>query len=198
MFGLFSRVGGARSAYAALVAGVVVWAAGEYWLEWSTPYVAALAAALAAYLRPRVARAPRAGRRAHGAERAAFELRCRDASITYWGISSNDPRCRSRRHPRRRDPALRDVPSRKKRSPTLTPVTDAMLANPDPADWPMWRRTLNNWGYSPLDQIDRAQRRAAEARVDAAARRRRLSGRHAARPRRHPVSSRIRATSLRR
>ena len=50
MFGLFSRVGGAASAYAALVAGVVVWAAGEYWLEWSTPYVIALAAALAAYL----------------------------------------------------------------------------------------------------------------------------------------------------
>src|SRR5687768_16360067 len=36
----------------------------------------------------------------------------------------------------------------------LTPVTDAMLADPDPADWPMWRRTLNNWGYSPLDEID--------------------------------------------
>jgi Na+/proline symporter len=50
MFGLFSRVGGAASAYAALVVGIVVWAAGEYWLEWSTPYVAALAASLAAYL----------------------------------------------------------------------------------------------------------------------------------------------------
>ena len=37
LFGLFSRTGGAPSAYAALVAGVVVWAAGEYWLEWSTP-----------------------------------------------------------------------------------------------------------------------------------------------------------------
>jgi alcohol dehydrogenase (cytochrome c) len=37
----------------------------------------------------------------------------------------------------------------------FTPVTDAMLANPDPADWPMFRRTLNNWGYSPLDEIDR-------------------------------------------
>src|SRR5262245_60814967 len=36
----------------------------------------------------------------------------------------------------------------------LTPVTDAMLANPAPADWLMWRRTLNSWGYSPLDQID--------------------------------------------
>ena len=38
--------------------------------------------------------------------------------------------------------------------PQLSPVTDAMLANPPPADWPMWRRTLNNWGYSPLDEID--------------------------------------------
>ena len=34
------------------------------------------------------------------------------------------------------------------------PVTDAMLENPDPADWLSWRRTLNGWGYSPLDQID--------------------------------------------
>ena len=50
LFGLFSRVGGAPSAYAALVTGVVVWGAGEYWLEWSTPYMAALAASLAAYL----------------------------------------------------------------------------------------------------------------------------------------------------
>ena len=32
----------------------------------------------------------------------------------------------------------------------IKPVTDAMLANPDPADSLMWRRTLNNWGYSPL------------------------------------------------
>ena len=37
----------------------------------------------------------------------------------------------------------------------MTPVTDAMLASPPAADWPMWRRTLNNWGYSPLDEIDR-------------------------------------------
>ena len=37
----------------------------------------------------------------------------------------------------------------------LTPVTDAMLQNPDPADWLNWRRTLDGWGYSPLDQIDR-------------------------------------------
>ena len=38
---------------------------------------------------------------------------------------------------------------------SFTPVTDAELQNPDPADWLMWRRTLNSWGYSPLDQIDR-------------------------------------------
>ncbi|HVY66684.1 MAG TPA: PQQ-binding-like beta-propeller repeat protein [Gammaproteobacteria bacterium] len=35
------------------------------------------------------------------------------------------------------------------------PVTDAMLRNPDPADWLMWRRTLDAWGYSPLDEINR-------------------------------------------
>ena len=37
----------------------------------------------------------------------------------------------------------------------LAPVTDAMLQSPDPADWLNWRRTLDGWGYSPLDQIDR-------------------------------------------
>ena len=38
---------------------------------------------------------------------------------------------------------------------TFVPVTDAMLANPDPADWLMWRRTSDSWGYSPLDAIHR-------------------------------------------
>ncbi|MBN1238600.1 MAG: PQQ-binding-like beta-propeller repeat protein [Gammaproteobacteria bacterium] len=37
----------------------------------------------------------------------------------------------------------------------IRPVTDDMLKNPDPGDWLMWRRTLNGWGYSPLDQVDR-------------------------------------------
>ena len=37
----------------------------------------------------------------------------------------------------------------------FVPVTDAMLQDPDPDDWLMWRRTLDTWGYSPLDQIDR-------------------------------------------
>lgn len=38
----------------------------------------------------------------------------------------------------------------------MTPVTDAMLRNPDPKDWLMWRRTLDGWGYSPLNQINKA------------------------------------------
>jgi alcohol dehydrogenase (cytochrome c) len=35
------------------------------------------------------------------------------------------------------------------------PVTDEMLWKPDPANWLSWRRTLDGWAYSPLDQIDR-------------------------------------------
>ncbi len=30
-----------------------------------------------------------------------------------------------------------------------------MLQDPAPGDWLTWRRTLDGWGYSPLDQIDR-------------------------------------------
>ena len=37
----------------------------------------------------------------------------------------------------------------------FVPVTDAMLQDPDAADWLMWRRTLDGWGYSPLDSITR-------------------------------------------
>src|SRR5262245_29615151 len=37
---------------------------------------------------------------------------------------------------------------------SLTPVTEAMLLDPPPGDWPNWRRTLNGWGYSPLTQIN--------------------------------------------
>ncbi len=38
----------------------------------------------------------------------------------------------------------------------FAPVSDQMLAQPADADWLMWRRTLDSWGYSPLAQIDRA------------------------------------------
>lgn len=37
----------------------------------------------------------------------------------------------------------------------FVPVTDAMLTNPDPADWPMIRRNHFNHSYSPLDQVNR-------------------------------------------
>jgi len=44
-------------------------------------------------------------------------------------------------------------------SPTATrpfvPVTDEMLQKPDPANWLMWRRTLDSQGFSPLNQINR-------------------------------------------
>jgi len=53
----------------------------------------------------------------------------------------------------------------------FTPVTDAMLAKPDPANWLSWRRTLDSWGFSPLNQINRtnvAQLRLAWTRGMAA------------------------------
>lgn len=37
----------------------------------------------------------------------------------------------------------------------FVPVTDEVLANPADGDWLMWRRTLNSWGYSPLNSITR-------------------------------------------
>jgi alcohol dehydrogenase (cytochrome c) len=36
---------------------------------------------------------------------------------------------------------------------SYTPVTDAMLKNPDPADWLMIRRNYQAWSYSPLNQV---------------------------------------------
>ena len=37
----------------------------------------------------------------------------------------------------------------------LGPVTDALLADPPPGDWPSWRRTRDGHGYSPLDRVTR-------------------------------------------
>ena len=51
--------------------------------------------------------------------------------------------------------ALGSVAGQAQSNGDFVPVTDAMLQDPAPADWLMWRRTLNSWGYSPLDQIDR-------------------------------------------
>ena len=49
------------------------------------------------------------------------------------------------------------------------PVTDAMLQKPDPGDWLMWRRTLDGWGYSPLNQINRTNVSQSEDGLDARA-----------------------------
>ena len=38
----------------------------------------------------------------------------------------------------------------------FVPVTDEMLQDPPASEWLMWRRTLDGWGYSPLDQIDKS------------------------------------------
>ena len=35
------------------------------------------------------------------------------------------------------------------------PVSDAMLEDPDPKDWLMWRRTLDSWGFSPLEEVNK-------------------------------------------
>ena len=37
----------------------------------------------------------------------------------------------------------------------FTPVTDAMLADPDPADWINWRRTLDGWGFLSRNLLNR-------------------------------------------
>jgi alcohol dehydrogenase (cytochrome c) len=39
---------------------------------------------------------------------------------------------------------------------SVTPVTDAMLRQPSPSDWLIWRRTYDALGYSPLRQIKRS------------------------------------------
>lgn len=49
-FGLFTRLGGARSAFAALTAGVVVWVVGSYLLALPFAYLAALGSAVLAYV----------------------------------------------------------------------------------------------------------------------------------------------------
>ena len=42
-----------------------------------------------------------------------------------------------------------------KANANLRPVTDAMLRNPDPGDWLMFRRTYDAQSYSPLEKINK-------------------------------------------
>lgn len=50
VFGLFTRIGGPASGYAALISGAGMWYIGSYHTDWSTPYLIALASAATTYL----------------------------------------------------------------------------------------------------------------------------------------------------
>ena len=52
------------------------------------------------------------------------------------------------------DLVLPPAPSRSNPLDRIRPVTDAMLLEPDDADWLLWRRTYDGFGYSPLNQIN--------------------------------------------
>src|SRR5690606_6173130 len=39
------------------------------------------------------------------------------------------------------------LPAAAQQASAFVPVTDAMLQDPAPGDWLMWRRTLDGWGY---------------------------------------------------
>ena len=39
-------------------------------------------------------------------------------------------------------------------SRNFEPITDRTLQSPDDGDWLAWRRTLDGWGYSPLEEIN--------------------------------------------
>jgi Na+/proline symporter len=49
-FAMFTNFGGPRSAAAAIIAGVAVWAVGRFALEWDAPYITALITSLASYV----------------------------------------------------------------------------------------------------------------------------------------------------
>ena len=58
------------------------------------------------------------------------------------------------------------APAPARPAPAITPVTDAMLQNPPPGEWPSWRRGSDGQGFSPLKQINKsnvAELRAAFA-----------------------------------
>ena len=73
--------------------------------------------------------------------------------------AGGDPRAPQAAAADAEEPAPNDAPQRRRsgfvnrEAPVLAPVTDALLQDPPAADWLSWRRTLNNHGYSPLDQI---------------------------------------------
>ncbi|MDP9130225.1 MAG: PQQ-binding-like beta-propeller repeat protein, partial [Candidatus Binatota bacterium] len=51
--------------------------------------------------------------------------------------------------------AMPFVPELFSQAPQFRPVTDSVLANPDPADWLMISRTFDQHRFSPLNQINK-------------------------------------------
>jgi len=52
-------------------------------------------------------------------------------------------------------PAAAQTGTEGSRLDAFVPVTDELLRKPPPGDWLSWRRTLDGWGYSPLEDIDK-------------------------------------------
>ena len=52
-------------------------------------------------------------------------------------------------------PAAAQTGTEGSRLDAFVPVTDELLREPPPGDWLSWRRTLDGWGYSPLEEIDK-------------------------------------------
>ena len=102
-----------------------------------------------------------------------------DATVLADLVIPRTRAARGRRPPRRR----RALGSPRVSLKDLPPVTDQTLRAPSPEDWPIWRRTYDSMGFSPLREIDREQRWQARARLARAARRRREHGLAAGVPR---------------
>jgi glucose dehydrogenase len=92
--------------------------------------------------------ARRGCRRARGAAHPAQSRLARAADDA--PVAAVASRCRSSSQPNPLD--------------QITPVTDAMLREPPPGDWLLWRRTYNDQGFSPLQARSRA-RTSADLRV---------------------------------
>lgn len=50
LFAVFTRIGGATSAAAAIIAGVTVWALGRFGLAWKAPYITAIGCSAFVYV----------------------------------------------------------------------------------------------------------------------------------------------------
>ena len=82
---------------------------------------------------------------AAGAEARPAPARSVDAAGMFAGLQGQES-----------DPHyIAAIRERKDRLAALTPVSDAMLQQPPPSEWLMWRRTYDALGFSPLRQIDR-------------------------------------------